>query len=260
MGTDRYAYRSKLRCVDPMPKLFFSLVTMIVCLFCESVLVGVGTLLIVCALNIILGGHETRVLLRFLRIPIAFLAIGCLTIIFRPLSAGADALISVRLFGRFPWGITAEYLNTGFMVFFKAMGTISCMYFLSFNTPMTDIVLALERLHVPKLFVELMELIYRFIFVLTETADKIRTAQESRLGYDGFRKSINSLGALASMVFLRAWRRGDRVWSALESRGYTGTLNTLPQQYNSGKSIYLYTAAVAIAQLAILLLERGLYA
>ncbi len=59
--------------------------------------------------------------------------------------------------------------------------------------------------------VELMELIYRFIFVLTETASRIRLAQESRLGYVGAAALPVVPGTLASMVFLRAWRKADRV-------------------------------------------------
>ena len=45
------------------------------------------------------------------------------------------------------------------------------MYFLSLNTPVTDLTMALERLHVPRLLVELMELIYRFIFVIFSNGD-----------------------------------------------------------------------------------------
>ena len=80
-----------------------------------------------------------------------------------------------------------------------------------------------------------MELIYRFIFVLTETASRIRLAQESRLGYQGLRRSLSSLGTLASMVFLRAWRKADRVYTALESRGYSGSLVTLSGGYRGGR-------------------------
>lgn len=86
----------------------------------------------------------------------------------------------------------------------------------------------------PHLMVELMELIYRFIFVLTETASRIRLAQESRLGYQ-LRRSLSSLGTLASMVFLRAWRKADRVYTALESRGYSGSLVTLSGDYARGR-------------------------
>ena len=138
----------------------------------------------------------------------------------------------------------------------SALGAVGAMYFLALNTPMTDVTMALERLHVPHLMVELMELIYRFIFVLTETASRIRLAQESRLGYQGLRRSLSSLGTLASMVFLRAWRKADRVYTALESRGYSGSLVTLSGDYARGAWLYPLTAAVAAVQLAAWYFER----
>ena len=132
------------------------------------------------------------------------------------------------------------------------------MYFLSLNTPVTDLTMALGRLHVPKLLVELMELIYRFIFVLAETASNIRTAQDSRLGYRGFRRSVSSLGMLASMVFLRAWRKADRIYTALESRGYTGSLTTLNDAYRPGWGLLPLTVFAAAGQIAIWFVEGRL--
>ena len=258
MGTDRYAYMSRLRMADPVPKIWFSLAVLIVCLMCDSIAIGVFTLIVMAALTASLGGQKVKTVLRFLRVPLAFLVIGCVTIVFRPIGEGADALWSVRLFSRWTWGITPEWLAVGAGVFFKALGAVSAMYFLSLNTPVADIVMALERMHVPKLMTELMELIYRFIFVLSDAAARIRTAQESRLGYTGFRRSIDSLGLLSSVVFLRAWKRSDRVWSALESRGCSGALRTLPQEYSSGARLYVLMCAVCAAQLAVLAAERWL--
>ena len=256
MGTDRYAYLSRLRRVDPVAKVLSALAVMLFCLFSESVAVGLATLGVMCGLNVALGGQQPRAVLHYLRVPLAFLVIGCLTIVVRPLPEEAAALWAARLFGRFRWGITWGQLNAGLMVFCKAMGSISAMFFLAMNTPMTDLILALERLHVPRLLVELMELIYRFIFVLTGTMERIRTAQDSRLGYVGLRRSIQSAGILCSMVFLRAWKKGDRVYTALESRGYNGSLTTLPTEYESGRGLYLWLAAVVLVQAAVLFTER----
>ena len=139
--------------------------------------------------------------------PLAFLVIGGITILIHSYPAGTP------VWPPSPWGsgcgaLTAAALSQAARLFCKALGAVGCMYFLSLNTPITDLTMALEKLHVPKLLVELMELIYRFIFVLAETASNIRLAQESRLGYQGFRRSLTSLGTLSSMVFLRAWRKG----------------------------------------------------
>ena len=257
MGTDRCAYLSKLKDVDPIPKVWFTLAALLICVFADSVAVGLFTLAALSVLNIALGGQKAGDLLHFLKVPLAFLVVGCLTIAVRPIGE-AEALWAGMLLGRWRWGITAENLRLGILVFGKAMGAVSAMYFLSLNTPMTDLAMALERLHVPKLFVELMELIYRFIFLLTGEAGRIKVAQESRLGYRSFRRAMHAMGELLSTVFVRSLHRGNRIYSALESRGYTGSLTTLPGQYVPGRWLYGLAAATAAGQLLILFAERRL--
>lgn len=258
MGTDRYAYASSLRRTEPLSKLFLTALATVICLVSDTAAVGVVTLLAMSALSMGLGGTSPRVLLRFFRLPLAFLLIGCLTILLERQPLGTPMLLALPVGGSL-WGLTPGSLGLGMRIFWKAMGVIACMYFLALNTPMTDLTLGLERLHVPRLFVELMELIYRFIFVLTDVMGRIRTAQESRLGYVGFRRSMESAGVLSSIVFLRAWRKGDRVYAALESRGYTGSLATLAPEYESGRGLCIWAAAVAVLQLAVLLVERQVF-
>lgn len=255
MGTDRYAYQSRLRRVSPMPKLLLTVVTLVVCLCCSSVAVGLFTLVLMGVLITALGGLSPRVYLHFLKVPLVFLVIGCITIVAGSYPAGTEVVAAIPV-GERLWGFTADGLHLGGQIFCKAMGTIGCMYFLALNTPVTDLTMALEKLHVPRLLVELMELIYRFIFVLAETASNIRLAQESRLGYQGFRRSVRSLGELSSMVFLRAWRKAQSIYTALESRGYTGSLTTLSGDYTPGLWLIPVTVGVAIGQVLVLYLER----
>ena len=257
MGTDKWAYRSRLRRVDPLPKLVLALTALLVCLCCGSGAVGLATLLVMGALIVGLGGLPLRVYLRFLTVPLAFLALGCATMLARPYPLDARLLAALPIGGRL-WGFDGAALAGAAGVFCTALGCVGAMYFLALNTPMTDLTLCLGRLHVPKLMVELMELIYRFIFVLTETAGHIRTAQASRLGYGSAGRSLRSLGLLASTVFLRAWRKADRVYAALESRGYSGSLSTLPGDYRPGRGLYPLALAAAGVQLAVFFAERRL--
>lgn len=255
MGTDRYAYQSRLRRVSPLPKLALTAAALLVCLCCNSVWVGLATVLVMGVLITALGGLPARVYLHFLKIPLAFLAVGGLTILIRSYPAGAAVVAALPVGDRL-WGFTAGDLRQAASLFCKVLGAVGCMYFLSLNTPVTDLTMALERLHVPHLMVELMELIYRFIFVLAETAASIRVAQESRLGYQGFRRSLRSLGTLSSMVFLRAWRKAEGICTALDARGYTGSLTTLAGDYAPGLWLFPLAAGVAAGQLAVLYLER----
>ena len=257
MGTDRYAYQSRLRRVSPMPKLLLTAVALVLCLCCDSVAVGLFTLILMGVLITALGGLSPRVYLHFLKVPLIFLVVGCLTIVAWAYHTGTEMVAAIPV-GDSLWGFTADGLWLGGRIFCKALGAVGCMYFLSLNTPVTDLTMALEKLHVPKLLVELMELIYRFIFVLAETASNIRTAQDSRLGYQGFRRSVSSLGMLSSMVFLRAWRKAERIYTALESRGYTGSLTTLTDAYRPGWGLLPLTALAAAGQIAIWFVEGRL--
>ena len=85
MGTDRCAYLSKLKNVDPIPKVWFTLAALLICVFADSVVVGLFTLAALSVLNLVLGGQKAGDLLHFLKVPLAFLLMGCLTIILRPI-------------------------------------------------------------------------------------------------------------------------------------------------------------------------------
>lgn len=254
MGTDRYAYASRLRRMDPVAKILFCALVLGVCLCCGGIAPGLATLLIMGLLSVFWGGVPGKVFLKFLTVPLAFLALGCLTIVVNAHPQGTPVLAGLSV-GSQVWGITRDSAFRGLAILSKSLGAISAMYFLALNTPMTDVTLGLQRLKVPQLMIELMDLIYRFIFVLWDTAAAIRTAQDSRLGYTGFRRSISSLGSLSSMVFLRAWNKADAIYSALESRGYTGSLATMAQTYQPGKTFYLLAPAVGCVQLLCCWLE-----
>ena len=96
---------------------------------------------------------------------------------------------------------------------------------------MTDIMGVLAKLHLPSFFIELMLLIYRFIFVLLETASAILTAQESRLGNRDFRTSVRSFGGMCTALFVLALKKSNALYDAMESRCYDGRIRVLSREY-----------------------------
>ena len=131
------------------------------------------------------------------------------------------------------WYLTAskETLYYAFQIFVTAMASVSCLYFLSCNTPMTDILNVLKKLRCPKLLIELMMLIYRFIFVLLDCAHEISISQKSRLGNIDYRTSLKSFGTLVSALFVRAVKRSGFLYDAMESRCYDGDLRVLCEDH-----------------------------
>ncbi len=101
-----------------------------------------------------------------------------------------------------------------------------------------------------------MTLVYRFVFVLLETGMAMYLAQEARLGYSSWRRSLRSAGMLASNLYLRSQARAAAVFTALTARGHTGELRVLaPERAWSARRL-LYIAAGEAALLAAALVAR----
>lgn len=243
MNIDKYAYISRLKHIDPMLKFTFALLTMSVCLWANSVLISVIIVLIMGWLTVYKGGTPVSLFIKLLMVPMSFLFIGVLTIAVNISKNQNDFLFSLVIAGMHI-GVQKTGLYSAARLFFKALGAVSCLYYLSLSTPMVDILAVLRMFRIPKLLIELMGLIYRFIFVLIETADTMTIAQNSRLGYSSLSATYHSMGTLFSTLFIRAYKRGNDLYTALEARGYDGELNVLEEQFDTHWTKYILPVAI----------------
>lgn len=235
---DRIAYSSKLKQKNPLEKLFFALLTLGVCLWANSVPVSLLTLLIMTWASVYKGGTSLFLFLKLLCIPMAFLIMGVLAIALEITVDPRNLVFAIPLFGHF-LGVSGTGMTAALGLFLRALGAVACLYYLSLNTPMVDLLSSLKKLKCPQLLLELMSLIYRFIFVLLETAEIMITAQNSRLGYSGLAAGYRSMGALISTLFIRAYKRSDDIYTALEARGYEGEIRVLEEEIPFSRTGFL---------------------
>lgn len=224
---DAYAYANRLRWAHPAEKIIFAVATIAVCLVAASPLVAALSLLITTLAATRLARIPLAAYWYFVRLPIGFIVISVITIAVTGVpSDGAGAFVS---FPVGPWrlGILPTSLEQAIRVFSVSLSSVGASLFLALTTPMVDLADQLRRWHVPALFVELMTLIYRFIFVFIETASLMHLAQQSRLGYSTVGRSLTSAGMLVSNLYLRANTRANQLFTALTARGYTGDLTVL---------------------------------
>lgn len=226
---DKLSYRSKLRYVNAGEKFAFAVTTLLFCVVSRSIALAVVVLAATGILTVQKGGIPLSRYLRLMTIPLVFLLLNVLIL---GLSIRRTPLeVFAVSFGS--WYLTAsrETLHYALQIFMTAMASVSCLYFLSCNTPMTDILGVLKKLRVPRLLIELMLLIYRFIFVLLECAHAVGTSQRARLGNRDYRTSLQSFGALCSCLFIRAMKRSGALYDAMESRCYDGTIRVLSEDH-----------------------------
>jgi len=255
INIDKYAYSSKLKKINPMEKFVFAILTLIVCLFADRLPVSIAVFLIMGVATLKFSGTPKKVYFKLLLVPMAFLIIGVLTITINFSKDPSIFFFKVHILNTFI-GVSKYGLYKALGLFFKVLGSVSCLYFLSLSTPMVDILSVLEKLKVPKLMIEMMGLVYKFIFILLDTANTMFTAQNSRLGYMNLRSGYRSLGALASTLFIRSFKRANDLYISLESRGYDGELTVLQEPYKKSGKIYIAAIVINVILIVIALMLK----
>ena len=244
---DKLCYLSKLRYVNPMEKFVFAMLTLIFCIVSRSIAMGVFVIGVNSWLTIVRGGISAARYRNLMMVPLAFLLLSTAAIIInisrQPLEAFAIPIGN--------WYITGSFAGIvhGAQLIITALASVSCLYFLSFNTTMTDILSVLRKLHVPALMVELMLLIYRYIFVLLDVAYYISTSQNARLGHKDFKTSMKSFAAMVQALFIRAMKRSRNLYDAMESRGYDGEIKVLEESHPISRRNICYIALYETALL-----------
>lgn len=248
---DCYAYSNRLLPVHPGEKTAFSLITMIICLASSSITTYLAVLLIMSGAVVIRAGVPWRPYLKLMAAPALFLFLCAATVAFSFSGQPDGYIFGFNLGGVFA-GVHPRDLDTAARIFLKSLGATSCLFFLSLTTPVVEVFSTLRKAGAPALFVELAALVYRFIFVLTETAGRILTSQSSRLGYRNLRTGYSSLGLLVANLLAKTYRRSQDLFTALSARCYTGELMVLETGHQvSAKNI----AVIVLVELFLAVLS-----
>lgn len=256
ISLDKIAYTSKLLKNNPSEKLLFSILILFSCIFFNNIIISLIVLLIMYLSITYLGGIESKLFFKLMSIPLIFLIIGVLTIIIVKLNTNQEALFKINIFSR-EYGITTNTFIQGFTLMLKSLTTVSCLYFLILTTPVLDIFYCLENLKLPKLLVEIIGLVYRYIFLFIDVAQMIYISQDARLGYSTLKASFNSSGRLISSLFLTALKQANESFVCLEARCYTGKLKFIDKSYISSKRNIILILLINIILIAIYFLTKG---
>lgn len=127
---------------------------------------------------------------------------------------------------------------------------------LASTTPPRELLVGLERLHLPHAFVAIISFMLRYLSVVSGDLHRMRVARESR-GYAG--GAVGHLGAVAAgagSLFVRSYERGERVHHAMLARGYAGRMPSLVSEQAVTARDWSTALALPLAALAIGLVLR----
>ncbi|HEU0285686.1 MAG TPA: energy-coupling factor transporter transmembrane component T, partial [Nocardioidaceae bacterium] len=87
-----------------------------------------------------------------------------------------------------------------------------------------ELVAGLQRLRLPRLMVEILSFMVRYLDVVAEDLRRMRIARDSRAFSARGPRHWGVLASTAGALFVRSYERGERVHLAMLSRGYAGRL------------------------------------
>lgn len=225
---DYYAYLSKLLYWNPCFKVVLAVVTLVICIVADRILLSVFVMVSMGYLTIVKGGLDWRHYLTLLAIPLAFMITGGVAI-----AIGISREPAGRYWVNLHWFYL--YVSDGGMwkalqVTARAMGAVSAMYMMVLSTPAGEIISVLRVLKIPKLVIELMNMIYRFIFIIMDTQLRMMNSAQSRLGYVDFKTACHTFGSTAGNLLVVSFKRANLYYDALLSRCYDGDLLFLEEE------------------------------
>jgi len=117
------------------------------------------------------------------------------------------------------------------------------------TTPVPELLRGLERLRLPRAFTTIAGFMVRYADVIADELRRMRVARLSR-GYDPrWIWQARAVAATAGALFIRSYERGERVYLAMVSRGYAGSMPVLEDLAASRRQ---WLAALAVPAAAAL--------
>ena len=253
---DHCAVTSALSEVSPGLKTVCLVALLFAAVAVSSYLFAATVLVLTTFYTLILGRTPAHTWLSLLAVPGAFILVSGLALLL-DFSRTPGGILSIPFFGAY-LVLTAGAQASALMVMAKAMAAVSCLYALSLSTPLYDLIEVLRRAHLPSVVIELMFLIYRYIFVLSAVLHDLSTAASSRLGFTGFAASYRSAGGIMAGLLTLSFQRASASFDAMESRCYDGTLRFLRTERPLRVSHVLTAACFGAVVCAVPLMGRWL--
>lgn len=130
--------------------------------------------------------------------------------------------------------LTVNISGAGLMlattVLAKSWLSVQAALLLTYTTPFHDMLDAMRELRVPRIFVAIVGFMYRYLAVLGDEAQRLIRARAARSaepeeGHGGgsiaWRARVT--GGMVGSLFLRTYERSERIYAAMQARGFEGT-------------------------------------
>ncbi|RAK19547.1 cobalt/nickel transport system permease protein [Anoxybacillus vitaminiphilus] len=230
---DAVAYNNRLRKVPPEQKVFFAFVLLFIVMFGNR---EIQAAIIVWLLVWIVG--YARVSWRMY----AKAAFAASVFLFASLP-----LLIVSVDRSFHIFLNKAAVDLALDLFFRSFAAWSCLFFLLLTTPFTELLYMFKRIKVPLIIIELLFLVYRFVFVFAQAAEELWIAMKARNGGNHWRQG----GMLIFQLVQKIWFHYEALSLALRARNFSGEVAYLQRYDYAVCNRYLIEAIVGVSALLL---------
>jgi cobalt/nickel transport system permease protein len=175
--------------------------------------------------------------------------------LFNVVRPGTPLLVLIRLGRPLHFGlwtiprevaITQQGVAAGVLLILRVGASVSLAVLLTLTTRWNTLLKALSVFRIPSVFITVLEMTYRYIFLLLQTSTDMFMAWKSRLvGRSTSHEQRWFVASAMGTLWGKTHATSEEVHSAMLSRGYTGQPKTL-LHFQMKRSDWLWTALVLV--------------
>jgi cobalt/nickel transport system permease protein len=144
-----------------------------------------------------------------------------------------EQVIATVTIGPLDLTISAEGIRRFLTIMVGSWLSVQVALLLAFTTPFHDLIDALRELRLPRILISIISFMYRYLAVLGDEGSRMLRARDARSaagpGSSGgsIRWRATVTGRMVGSLFLRAYERSERIYAAMQARGFEGEFRHL---------------------------------
>jgi cobalt/nickel transport system permease protein len=139
-------------------------------------------------------------------------------------------------------------------LFMRAILCLLLLMLLTNTTRFVELLRGLRRLGCPQILVMNLSFLYRYLFVLTEEAMRMKLARDCRrVGRAPFFEELKLLSSMLGTLLIRSFERAERMHCAMLSRGYFGDFPVFSPRKFSWRDLAFLSLVTVFVFLSVLM-------
>jgi cobalt/nickel transport system permease protein len=170
-----------------------------------------------------------------------------------------DPLATIEL-GPLLLTISGEGVRVFTSILLKSWLSVQVALLLGYTTPFHELIDALRELRLPGILVAVISFMYRYLGVLGDEAGRMSRARAARSAAGGagrraggtLRWRARVTGAMVGALFIRSYERSERIFAAMQSRGFeSGLRHMAMRRVDAGEllacALFVFGLAIYVA-------------